>query len=161
MRHSSCCNRYAISDRRLRPGDRKRKTRSSVTGLLSTTMQFLLTIARSSLARPVIGWIFEHMSFAIPVKRLRETETLLAFHHPKPDYPVHILLMPKKAIRSLADLKEEDYSFLAEVFETAQSLVKDLNLAESSYRLIVNGGDYQDVPQLHFHLVSGDQGTGN
>ena len=158
MRRFSGCKRYAISDWRRRTGDRRRKIRSLVPGLLSKTMQFLLTIARSSLARPIIGWIFEHMSFVIPVQRLRETETLLAFHHPKPDYPVHILLMPKKAIRSLEDLKEKDYPFLAEVFETVQSLVKDLNLAQSGYRLIVNGGGYQDVPQLHFHLISGERG---
>ena len=122
-------------------------------------MRFLLTLARSPLLQPVIGWVFEHMSFAIPVQRLRETETLLAFHHPKPDYPIHILLMPKKAIRSLADLEEEDRPFLAEVFETAQSLVEEFNLAEPGYRLIVNGGRFQDVPQLHFHLISGERGT--
>jgi len=95
------------------------------------------------------------MSFAIPVKRLRETETLLAFYHPKPVYPVHILLMPKKAITSLPDLTENDNPFLSDVFKTVQFLVHELNLAEIGYRLIINGGEYQDVPQLHFHLVSG------
>jgi diadenosine tetraphosphate (Ap4A) HIT family hydrolase len=53
---------------------------------------------------PLIGWIFAHMSFAIPVKRLRETETLMAFYHPKPAYPFHVLLVPKKAIASLRSL---------------------------------------------------------
>lgn len=149
MRHSNSCKRYARKDRR---------QKELVLGLQFKIMRFLLTLAQSSLARPAIGWIFEYMSFAIPLKRLRETETLLAFYHPKPDYPVHVLLMPKKAIRSLVDLKKEDYLFLTEVFETAQSLVKELNLAESGYRLIVNGGEYQDIPQLHFHLISGERG---
>lgn len=94
------------------------------------------------------------MSFALPLQRLRETKTLVAFHHPKPSYPIHILIMPKKALRSLADLGEADTAFLAELFQTVQSLVAELQLESAGYRLIVNGGKYQDVPQLHFHLIS-------
>ncbi len=92
------------------------------------------------------------MSFAIPVKRLRETETLMAFYHPKPSYKFHVLLVPKKAVVSLEDFDSKDSIFLAELFFTVQSLVKEFHL--SAYRLIVNGGEYQDFPQLHFHLVS-------
>ena len=117
-------------------------------------MAFLLSLVRSPLARLLIGWIFAHMSFALPLQRLRETETLVAFHHPKPGYPIHILIVPKKALRSLADLGEADTAFLADLFQTAQSLVAELNLEPAGYRLIVNGGKYQDVPQLHFHLIS-------
>jgi len=119
-------------------------------------MEFLFSGARSPLGRRIIGWIFAHMSFVVPVNRLRETATLLAFHHPKPSYPVHILLVPKKAIESLTDLNATDHVFLTEVFTTAQNLVTELDLARTGYRLILNGGEYQDVPQLHFHLVSGE-----
>ena len=92
------------------------------------------------------------MSFAIPVKRLRETETLMAFHHPKPSYPFHVLLVPKKAVVSLKEFDSKDSIFLTDLFSTVQSLVDEFHL--SAYRLIVNGGEYQDFPQLHFHLVS-------
>ena len=92
------------------------------------------------------------MNFAIPVKRLRETETLMAFHHPKPSYPFHILLVPKKAVASLKEFDSTDTSFLSDLYATVQSLVDEFHLA--AYRLIVNGGEYQDFPQLHFHLVS-------
>jgi len=119
-------------------------------------MRFLNFIARSAFGRFFIGWIFAHMSFAIPVNRLYETETTLAFYHPRPGYPVHILLVPKKAIPALADLQEEDSVFLQDVFRAVQSLVEDLDLGEKGYRLILNGGQYQDVPQLHFHLISGE-----
>jgi len=119
-------------------------------------MEFLFSGARSPLGRRIIGWIFAYMSFVVPVNRLRETETLLAFYHPKPSYPVHILLVPKKAIESLTDLNATDHVFLTEVFTTAQNLVTELGLARTGYRLILNGGEYQDVPQLHFHLVSGE-----
>lgn len=106
----------------------------------------------------MIGWIFAHMSFAIPVKRLRETETLMVFHHPKPAYPFHVLLVPKKAIASLKDLDTRDTSFFTDLYSIVQNLVDEFQLP--AYRLIVNGGEYQDFPQLHFHLVS-DVGTGS
>ena len=103
---------------------------------------------------PMIGWIFAHMSFAIPVKRLRETETLLAFYHPKPSYPFHVLLVPKKAVVSLKEFDPTDTTFLTDLYSTVQNLVNEFQLAEGAYRLIVNGGEVQDFPQLHFHLVS-------
>ncbi len=119
-------------------------------------MRLLLQIAQSPIGRLIIGWIFTHMSFIIPVRRLRETKTLVAFYHPKPSYPLHILLVPKKAIGSLTDLTRADCDFVAELFQTVQSLITEFDLEETGYRLIVNGGQYQDVAQLHFHLVSED-----
>ncbi len=116
----------------------------------------LFNLTASSFGRLFIGWLFTHMSFVIPVNRLRETETLLAFFHPKPGYPVHILLVPKKAIESLSAIQPEDHSFLNEVVQITQDLVEELNLTQPGFRLIVNGGEYQDVPQLHFHLISGE-----
>ena len=92
------------------------------------------------------------MSFAIPVKRLRETQTLMAFHHPRPSYKFHVLLVPKKSIASLKEMDSTDTTFLSDLFATVQSLVDEFNLA--AYRLIVNAGEYQDFPQLHFHLIS-------
>lgn len=98
------------------------------------------------------------MSFAFPAKRLRETETLLAFHHPKPSYPLHVVLVPKQAVSSLMEL-DPSTAFLSDLVTTVQSLVTELRLP--AYRLIVNGGEYQDFPQLHFHLVSDSLKTDN
>ena len=105
------------------------------------------------LLSPLIGWVFAHMSFSIPVQRLRETKTLMAFHHPKPSYPFHVLVVPKKSIRSLSELNSSDADFLADLYATVQSIVDEMKLP--AYRLIVNGGEYQDFPQLHFHLIAG------
>ena len=92
------------------------------------------------------------MSFVIPLQRLRETDTLMAFHHPKPSYAFHVLLVPKKSVSSLKELDTGDTKFLSDLYSTVQSLIDEFQLA--AYRLIVNGGDYQDFPHLHFHLVS-------
>ena len=91
------------------------------------------------------------MSFIIPGQRLRETDHLLAFHHPKPSFPFHVLLLPKESIRSCAELDPAD-PFLSDLVEAVHSLVDEFGL--SAYRLIVNGGEHQKFPPLHFHLIS-------
>jgi len=92
------------------------------------------------------------MSFAIPVHRLHETETLMAFHHPKPSYKFHVLIVPKQAVTTLMDLDSKNTTFLSDLYGAVQSLVREYQL--TAYRVIVNGGEYQDFPQLHFHLIS-------
>ena len=113
---------------------------------------FFRRLARTILVRKLVGWIFTHMSFALPVNPLRETDTLLAFHHPKPGYPFHVVIVPKKEVPTLMDLDPSDSAFLSDLFSTAQSLVTEFQLP--AYRLIVNGGEFQDFPHLHFHLIS-------
>ena len=103
----------------------------------------------------LLAWILTHMSFILPVEHLYETTSLLAFWHPAPAYPLHVLLVPKKPISSLAGLDPlADSDFLVDLYATVQKLVKQFKLGEAGYRLIVNGGQYQDFPYLHFHLVS-------
>ena len=96
------------------------------------------------------------MSFIIPVKRLRETATLVAFFHPKPAYPFHVLVVPRQPVASLMDLPPQSGDFLGDLLETVKSLVHEYHL-EGGYRLLANGGDYQEFPILHFHLVAGDK----
>ena len=117
-------------------------------------MNWLMRLARSRWGGYVTGWMFARMSFVLPVKRLIETEGLIAFQHPTPAWPVHILIVPKKVIEGVESLGQEDDPLLGEVFSTVQQLVIRLGLKE--YRLIVNGGNYQEVKQLHFHLVAGE-----
>lgn len=118
-------------------------------------MMVLQRVARLPFIARWVGWGFEKMSFLIPVKRLRETETLMAFYHPQPAYPVHILIVPKRAVAGVPALSPAHTDFLLDLFQTVQSLVSQLELEKPGYRLIVNGGAYQEFPHLHFHLVSG------
>jgi histidine triad (HIT) family protein len=91
------------------------------------------------------------MDFLLPVDRLRETPHLLAFHHPRPAYPFHVVIVPRREVASFADLNPAD-PFLADLVTVTQSLVAEFHL--QAYRLVVNGGAYQDFPHLHFHLIS-------
>lgn len=116
-------------------------------------MKYLYALANTPFGKFIIQIIFSKMSFLIPAKRLRETKHLLAFYHPKPSYPVHILLMPKLNLPDFQSL-DANSRFMIDLIEITQSLIKELGLADQGYRLIVNGGKYQDFPHLHFHLIS-------
>jgi histidine triad (HIT) family protein len=97
------------------------------------------------------------MSFLIPDSRLRETPNLIAFRHPYPSYKIHVLIVSKRETASLAQLDPADAAFLSDLYSTVQSLVDEFHLR--AYRLIVNGGEYQDFPHLHFHLISELEGA--
>lgn len=97
-----------------------------------------------------------HMSGLLPVDRVLEMDTLIAFHHPRPDYAIHILLVPKRAIPDLLSLTPEDSQFLSELFQAIQVLIGQFDLDKKGYRLVVNGGNNQVFPYLHFHFISDD-----
>jgi histidine triad (HIT) family protein len=103
----------------------------------------------------ITAWIFSKMSFGIPNQRIVETETLLAFFHPDPAYEFHVVFVPKRPIANLLELDASDNKFLQDLFERTKDVVSRYQLEKSGYRLILNGGPYQDFPYLHFHLISG------
>jgi len=92
----------------------------------------------------------------IPGDHLLETGTLVAFRHPAPVYPVHILIVPRRRYASLLDVAQDDVEFMRDLFNAVSTLVRELELERGSYRLIANGGDAQQIRLLHFHLVAGD-----
>ena len=118
-------------------------------------LRWLFKLARTPAVGYLVGLVFAHFSFIIPTKRLRETSSLVAFYHPQPSYPIHILIVAKKQCRDLAALTETDADFMADLITVTNSLVAELGLEPAGYRLINNGGTYQDVKHLHFHLISG------
>lgn len=81
-----------------------------------------------------------------------------ALYHPKPTYPLHILILPKSGIRSLTDAPNDSDAFYSELFVIIKKLVEEFNLEAFGYRLITNGGSNQTVPQWHWHLISEDFG---
>ena len=89
----------------------------------------------------------------LAVEKVRETDRVLAFHHPKPNWDLHIVLIPKEHITKLVEIT--DASLLGEFLDVAINIIRDLGLADSNYKIITNGGSYQYSQHVHFHLVSG------
>ena len=95
----------------------------------------------------------------IPSKKIFENEYVYAFEDISPQAPVHILVIPKLAFCSFNDFsKKADAKFMIEFIKSISLIVEKLELNEG-YRLITNVGKYggQEVPHLHFHLLSGKQ----
>jgi histidine triad (HIT) family protein len=115
---------------------------------------WLFDLARTPVGASVVGWCFAHMHNFLPVQRLYESELVVAFYHPRPSYPVHILIVPKLAIRSVLDLSATHGPLLQAVMTAVQQLVMTLGLEERGFRLVVNGGAYQEVMQVHWHLIA-------
>lgn len=117
--------------------------------------KFLRGVAHLHPIRPISIWWLANMSDLLPGRKISETDSLICFYHPQPAYEIHILLVPKTDIRDLSQLDPHEDEFIIDVFETVRVLIENLKLEEKGYRLIVNGGEYQEFPQLHFHLISG------
>lgn len=92
----------------------------------------------------------------IPAKIVYEDEQCMAFHDIQPQAPVHILVIPKKPIVSLAHLSQDDESLLGTLLIKCGEIAKSEGLNEG-YRVVTNIGDQggQSVPHLHFHILGG------
>jgi len=120
----------------------------------------LFALAKTPVGDLIVGIAFGRLSKLLPVKRVKETDKVVAFWHPKPFWEKHILIVPKRAIKKLTTLRDEDLKYVDEVFQVAERIVQDLGWEEGGYTLLVNGGDRQEVNQLHFHLASGRRTDG-
>jgi histidine triad (HIT) family protein len=92
----------------------------------------------------------------IPAKIIHEDDRCIAFHDVNPKAPVHVLIIPRKVIRTHADISEEDRDLLGHLHIVAAKLAEQLGLQEG-YRLVLNCKEQagQTVPHLHLHLLGG------
>jgi len=97
----------------------------------------------------------EVLSGKTPVKKVYESDKVLAFHHTKPSWETHIVIIPKEHIHDLLALSSDKSDLLIEIIEVAKKLARGLDLNQKGARLITNIGKFQETPHLHFHLVSG------
>ena len=94
----------------------------------------------------------------IPTNAVYEDDKLICFHDLEPQAPVHVLVIPKKHIRSLADVADEDQELLGYILVKIRDIAEQLGL-ENGYRVVVNTGEdaFQTVKHLHFHILGGRQ----
>ena len=95
----------------------------------------------------------------IPANIVYEDSEVLAFRDVNPQAPTHILIIPKKVIPTVNDLKEADAALVGKLVLTAQRLAAQEGLAEDGYRLVFNCNTRagQTVYHLHLHLIGGRQ----
>jgi histidine triad (HIT) family protein len=118
--------------------------------------QIFFNIARSPLSSFFIGKSFQYFSGLLPVEKLYENKNIIVFIHPVPFWQFHCLAVPKKNVPSLIKLDINTHAgqnIITSVFCSLQIIAAEKKLI--NYKVMVNGGSYQDVPQMHFHLASG------
>lgn len=96
------------------------------------------------------------LSGRTPVRRELETENVLAFHHTRPFYPVHLVVIPKTHIGSLLTLSENDNSLLLELFEVIRQVAARIVEEQGACRVLTNLGEYQESKHLHWHVAAGE-----
>ena len=87
----------------------------------------------------------------IPSEFLFEDDSFIVFRDINPQAPVHLLIVPKKHIRSINDLTNEDKGVIAEIFMVAKNMAKELGVNKSGYKLVFNveKGGGQEIFHLH------------
>lgn len=98
----------------------------------------------------------EVLSGRTVVRVVRETANVLAYHHTRPFWPVHVVVVPKRHVPSLVDLGGADEALLHELVAVVREVATDVLAEHGAARVLTNLGRYQDSKHLHFHVNSGD-----
>ena len=99
----------------------------------------------------------EVLSGRTPVNIVRETDNVLAYHHTRPFWPRHIVVIPKRHISSLLTI--DDDSLLLELLSVVREVAKEVLEEQGACRVLTNLGKYQDSKHLHWHVSAGQSFT--
>ena len=93
----------------------------------------------------------------IPTEFLYQDNKLVVFRDINPHAPVHILIVPKKHIRSINDLAENDREIISHMIMVGKDIAKKESVNSSGYKLLFNveRGGGQVIFHLHLHLIGG------
>jgi histidine triad (HIT) family protein len=96
----------------------------------------------------------------VDVRRVAETDDVLAFHHTRPHWPVHIVVIPKRHVPSLTDLGDDGEALLPALLAVVRRVAAEVEAEHGAARVLTNLGGYQDSKHLHWHVCSGEPKTG-
>lgn len=87
------------------------------------------------------------------VEKVFETENILAYHHTRPFWETHIVVIPKKHVDSLLTIEAD---LLIELLDVVKTVAAKVMGERGAARVLTNLGEYQDSKHLHFHVNSGN-----
>ncbi|MFN0139129.1 MAG: HIT family protein [Pyrinomonadaceae bacterium] len=96
----------------------------------------------------------EVLSGKTPVEKVLETDKVLAYHHTRPFWETHIVVVPKTHVDSLLTV---DNDLLMELLDVAKKVAAQVLAEKGAARVLTNLGEYQDSKHLHFHVYSGEK----
>jgi histidine triad (HIT) family protein len=94
---------------------------------------------------------------AAPARILFEDDDVVAFHDVEPRAPVHVLVIPRRHVASLASTNKGDEQILGKLVLAAAEVARRTGIAESGYRVVTNSGPGagQSVFHIHLHVLGG------
>ena len=93
----------------------------------------------------------------IPADIIFESETVIAFRDISPQAPTHVLIIPRRHIKTINHLQDGDQAVVGDLFLAAAKIAAEEGIAEDGYRVVMNcnAGAGQTVFHIHLHLVGG------
>ena len=93
----------------------------------------------------------------IPAEIVYEDDDVLAFKDIAPKAPVHALVIPKRCIPRIGAASDSDEKLLGHLLLVAGKVARQLGVADSGFRLVINHGrdGGESVPHLHVHVLGG------
>ena len=98
----------------------------------------------------------EVLSRNTSVRVVHETDDVLAFHHTRPHWPVHIVVIPKRHVPSLTDMDAVGEALLPALLAVVRRVAAQVEAEHGAARVLTNLGAYQDSKHLHWHVCSGE-----
>lgn len=93
----------------------------------------------------------------IPSKIVFEDDVAVAFEDVNPQAPVHVLVVPRRHVGSIAELQAADAGLMGHLMVAGAAIAKQKGVSESGYRIVINTGKNggQTVFHLHLHVLGG------
>ena len=98
----------------------------------------------------------EVLSGKTEVRIVTETDNVLAYHHTRPFWPEHIVVIPKRHVGSLLTVTNEDTPLLLELLAVIREVATKVVAEHGACRVLTNLGEYQESKHLHWHVCAGE-----
>jgi histidine triad (HIT) family protein len=95
----------------------------------------------------------------IPAKIEFQDELAVAFQDINPQAPIHIIIIPRKHIATILDIKPDDFGIMGHLYGVANKIAENKGLKDDGFRLVANCGRFagQEIQHIHIHILGGRQ----
>ena len=93
----------------------------------------------------------------IPTKIEFQDEIAIAFQDINPQAPVHIIIIPRKHIPTILDIKSDDFGIMGYLYGVTSKVAENKGLNDDGFRLVANCGRSagQEIQHIHIHILGG------
>lgn len=115
--------------------------------------KLFLKIARIPALGKFVGWVVKHLGSLLPLRKVVDNRDIIVFHHPVPSSSVHLLAMLKTQVPDVRSITPKQLDL---ILDTAREAVRRMNISAPHVHVMTNGGRFQEVKQMHFHICTSE-----